>query len=302
MRRAILLASILLSATALAAPGDRLRERIAERLGERRGSQAGRIDTSGIAISYGADVAQRIAFWPAKTGTRPPLAVFIHGGGWQAGRPELVDSKPAWAAAQGWAFASVGYRLLPGSPVEEQARDVGRALAKLRAEAASRGYDPDRILLFGHSAGAHLTALVSTDPQYAGDAFAAIKGAILIDGACYDVPSQIKAQPFMAKRTYIPAFGTDPARQRALSPISHAGGKDVGDWLILYTAARRDAAAQSSAMNEALRKGGARTQVIEVPADSRNQLSEHLEINRDFGTSGYAANAAIEAIMQRVAG
>ena len=309
------LAATLAAGLAEAAPGDRLRERIRERMAQRTAqgggaddtqiTRSGRTDNTGARISYGTDDAQRVLLWlPTQptAGTRPPLAVFIHGGGWAKGFPELVDAKPGWFKDHGWAFASVGYRLLPGSPVEEQARDVGRALAKLRQEAAARGYDPNRILLLGHSAGAHLTALVASDPQYGGQNFGAIKGALLIDGACYDVPAQIEASRFMARRMYIPAFGDDPARQRALSPITHAGGRDVADWLLLYTSARDDAKTQSQALSAALQRGGTRAEVVEVPATTGNPLAAHLEINKTFGTPGYAANPQVEAIMRRVAG
>lgn len=252
-------------------------------------------------ISYGSSEAQRVLLWRAPAGqARPPLAVYVHGGGWQNGEPEMVAEKPAFFAQHGWAFASIGYRLLPEAPVEEQAADVGRALRALREQAARGGYDPDRILLFGHSAGAHLAALVASDPQYAGDAFAAIRGVIPVDGACYDVPAQMAAGGFMVERTYVPAFGRDPARQRALSPITHAGGRDVADWLLLYTSARDDAAAQSRALGAAIERGGAQVQLVEVPARSRNALAAHREINVDFGTANYAANPAILAMMARI--
>jgi arylformamidase len=277
--------------------------------GNRQGERRRNSPAADTIIRYGSDEAQRILFFapppPAPNERRraPPLAVYVHGGGWAHGQPEMVENKPAWFRQHGWAFASVGYRLLPGGPVETQAADIGAALRRLRSEARERGYDPDRILLFGHSAGAHLTALVSADPQYAGDAFAAIRGAILIDGACYDVPAQMATGGrFMTQRTYIPAFGTDPVRQRALSPITHAGGRDVPDWLLLYTSARDDAEAQSRGLAAALDRGQVRTQLFEVPSQSRRQLSGHMEINRDFGTATYAANPAIVAIMQRVAG
>jgi acetyl esterase/lipase len=279
--------------------------------GEGRRQQGQRLRNSPPAdsiISFGEDPAQRILFYaappPAPNERRraPPLAVYIHGGGWAHGQPEIVENKPAWFRQHGWAFASLGYRLLPGAPVETQAADIGAALRRLRTEAARLGYDPDRILLFGHSAGAHLTALVSADPQYAGDAFGAIRGAILIDGAAYDVAAQIARGGLMTRRTYIPAFGTDPARQRALSPVTHAGGRDVPDWLLLYTSAREDAETQSRSLAAALDRSRVRTQLLEVPSQSSNQLIGHMEINRDFGTAGYAANDPVLAIMRRVAG
>jgi arylformamidase len=297
--------AFLASGLADARPGDRLRERLQQRGQDRAGGQSNRSPGAERAerLSYGSDPAQRIlVFRAGGRNQRPPLAVYIHGGGWSKGSPEMMDSKPTWFAQHGWAFASVGYRMLPGAPVEEQARDIGRALEALRRDAARFGYDPDRILLFGHSAGAHLTALVSSDPTYAGASFAAIRGAILIDGACYDVPAQIAAAPFMAKRTYIPAFGTDPQRQLALSPITHAGGQDAPDWLLLYSGARDDAQAQAEALAKALDGNSVRTTLVAVPTKSRNPLKAHMEINAEFGTRGYAGNAATEAIMRRVSG
>lgn len=308
------LTAMLAATIAQAAAADRLRERLStRRAGDSASTEAGRADARSSArpserISYGADNAQRVLFYaapaPAANERRraPPLAVYVHGGGWSKGEPEMVAKKPEWYAQHGWAFASIGYRMLPGAPVEEQARDVGRALVKLRAEAARLGFDPDRILLTGHSAGAHLAALVSTDPQYAGSAFTAIKGTIPIDGACYDVVAQMaQSGAFMRNRTYEPAFGTEPARQRALSPTTHAGGPDVRDWLLLYTTAREDARLQSEALSTALRRAGANTEVFAVPAKSRQQLGAHRDINVDFGTPDYAANPQIEAIMARVA-
>lgn len=286
--------------------GRRWRDRRGE--GQEQGRRRG-TDEAVVAraqrLTYGRDDRQRVLFWPGRSaplssGRRPPLAVYVHGGGWAHGQPEMVSEKPAFFNGHGWAFASVGYRLLPDAPVEEQAADIGRAIRLLRAQAAALGYDPDRILLFGHSAGAHLAALVASDPTYAGDAFAAIRGVIPVDGACYDVPAQIALGGFMVQRTYVPAFGTDPARQRALSPIAHAGGRDAPDWLLLHTSARDDAAAQSRALADALRRGGSRVQQVEVPARSNRQLMAHMEINRDFGVPGYAANDAVLAMMRRI--
>jgi acetyl esterase/lipase len=259
-------------------------------------------------IRYGTAAEQRILLWNAPAtqlasvnGRRPPLAVFIHGGGWAHGTPEMVADKPAWFAAHGWAFASIGYRLLPESPVEEQAADVGRALARLRRDAAANGYDPNRILLLGHSAGAHLAALVGTDPHYAGDAFSAIRGVIPIDGACYDVVRQMAdGGQFMMQRTYIPAFGTAEPRQRALSPTTHAGGADAPDWLLLFDDQRDDAVSQSALLATALQRSGAAVAQQGIHFDDRMTMQRHRRVNTEFGTPTYTANPAIEAIMRRV--
>ncbi len=296
----------------------RLRERMGSRNGDRQQDQQRinqRTDTrSSIQpdqrINYGDDARQRIVFFaappPAPNVRRraPALAVFIHGGGWQNGAPEMVSEKPAFYRQHGWAFASIGYRLMPDAPVEEQARDIGRALAVLRAQAGQLGYDPDRIMLTGHSAGAHLAALVATDPQYAGNSFGAIKGVIPIDGAGYDVAAQIAEGGFMTRRTYDPVFGSDPARHRALSPLYQAGGQDAPDWLLLYTSARDDARQQSDALAAALRSNGKQAQALVVPYSSGGErggvMRAHREINIQFGTAGYAGNDAVLALMERV--
>jgi acetyl esterase/lipase len=285
-----------------------MRERREARRGrgmEGRGDRSAAV-AGATRISYGASEAQRILLWPASrsgnSGARPPLAVYVHGGGWHMGNPERVSDKPAFFNSEGWAFASIGYRYLPEAPVETQAADVGAALRLLRSEAAARGYDPDRILLMGHSAGAHLAALVATDPRYAGDAFAAIRGVIPIDGAGYDVPLQMQlAGRFMLERTYRPAFGDDLVRQRALSPITHVGGPDAPDWLLLFVTARDDARRQSDNLAAALARNGARAQSLAVESGS-GELRAHMAINVEFGRAGYPANDAVRALMRRIEG
>ena len=144
---------------------------------------------------YGTDPLQQVDLYTPAT-ARPskgyPLAIYIHGGGWRNGTKDMVAQKPGFFNAQGWAFASVGYRLLPDAPVEQQAADVAAAIAKLTRDSATLGIDPDRIIVMGHSAGAHLAALVATDPAYLGADIARLWGVVLIDGAGYDVARQME--------------------------------------------------------------------------------------------------------------
>lgn len=247
-------------------------------------------------LDYGAAARQRVDLYrPAAGGRGQPLVLYVHGGGWSKGNHRMVAEKPAWADRMGLWFGSIGYRYLPEAPVETQAADVGAATRKVRADAAKYGYDPDRIILMGHSAGAHLAALVATDPQYAGTAFAVIKAVIPIDGAGYDVPRQIAAAPFMARRIYTPAFGTDLPRQRALSPLTHAGRGDAPRWLIIHVVNRADARDQSAALAAALRKGGIQADVKAIPGT-------HRTANVDFGKPDYPAQTEVDAFVKAVIG
>ena len=226
---------------------------------------------------------------------RPPLAVYIHGGAWRMGSPERVRAKPQWFGEAGWAFASVGYRVLPDAQVEDQARDIAAGLRALRADAARLGFDPDRILIMGHSAGAHLAALVATDGRYLGADRAAVRGVILLDGAGYDVSNEFNLRGPLARKLYGDAFGEDPARQRTLSPIAHVDAQDPPDWLIVFAESRVDAREQAAQFGDALQRAGLRVERVPDPGN-------HMEINREFGTAGYRANAAVRALMSRVAG
>lgn len=246
-----------------------------------------------VTLHYGPHERQAVALYPA-AGTRPPpLAVYVHGGAWRAGHHERVRSKPRWFNEAGWAFASVGYRVLPEAGVEDQARDLAEGLRLLRREAAWLGYDPDRILLMGHSAGAHLAALLASDDRWLGEERRAIRGVILLDGAGYDVSSEFDRRGTLARKLYADAFGSDPERQRALSPITHVDGTDPGEWLLVFAEDRVDAVEQAEYFGDALEKAGLR---VERVADPGN----HLEINREFGNPGYRANDAVRAMMVRI--
>lgn len=118
-------------------------------------------------LAYGTDEEQQLDFWPGATADAP-LVLFVHGGGWKRGDKGMMrgsDKLEHWQAA-GYAVASINYRLVPDHTVEQQGADVASAVAFLRDRAGTLGFDRSRIALIGHSAGAHLVALVGTDPQY----------------------------------------------------------------------------------------------------------------------------------------
>ncbi|MBL9091383.1 MAG: prolyl oligopeptidase family serine peptidase [Planctomycetaceae bacterium] len=90
-----------------------------------------------------------------------PLVVWIHGGGWQAG--DKAQARPSQdLLAHGYAAASINYRLTDEASFPAQIHDCKAAIRWLRAHAAEYGYDPERIGVFGSSAGGHLAALVGT--------------------------------------------------------------------------------------------------------------------------------------------
>lgn len=251
-------------------------------------------------IGYGGDPFQRLDFYPAAR-ANAPLVVFVHGGGWSKGdkRNATGAAKIAHFRAKGYAFATINYRLVPGVQVEDQAQDVAVAVATLAKQARELGIDPSRIVLMGHSAGAHLSALVGTDPRYfakAGFGVERLAGVILLDGAAYDVPVQMRDGPRIMSSTYSAAFGSDPARQRAVSPTLQAAAPNAPAFLILHVD-RADGRRQSVALTQQLQAAGARVTLQEIAGSG---LMGHMQINRSLGDADYPATAVVDRWIEGV--
>lgn len=273
-------------------------ERLRERIAERR-ANAG-TTAKPVEMSYGSDPLQKLDYWrPTAAGS--PLVVFVHGGGWKRGDKNNATGpeKPSHYLAQGYGFASINYRLVPAATVEQQAQDVASALAYLIKQAESLGFDASRVVLMGHSAGAHLSALVGTDMQYLKKAELgpkSLRGIIPLDGACYDVPRQIAEGGDFMQETYLQAFGTEKERQLTLSPTHHAAAPNAPAFLILHVQ-RIDGTAQSKALGKALSKAGTSA---EVRGFEGRGLQGHAEINRRLGDPTYPATPVVDEWLKKV--
>jgi acetyl esterase/lipase len=280
------------------ADAQRFRERLAERMAERAAARGAEAPAAGmVEHSFGTDPLQKLDFWAAKDTARPaPIVIFVHGGGWKRGdkRNATGAAKVTHFLEQGYAVASVNYRLVPAAKVEDQAADVAAAFAWLRSNASKLNIDPARMVLMGHSAGAHLVALVGTDPRYsraAGFALSDMRGVIPLDGAAYDVAAQLADGPSIMQDTYGQAFGSDPARQKSLSPTLHAAGPNAPAFLILHVD-RDDGKRQSEALGAALRQAGTPAQVTRIEGRG---LIGHMEVNRKLGQPDYPATPVVDA-------
>lgn len=218
-----------------------------------------------------------------------PLVVYVHGGGFRRGdKANKVDDKVELFNNEGWVFASVNYRLSPSStsdpsrvryPTHEQ--DVAAALAWLKDHASALGADPHRILLMGHSSGAFIASLVSTDTSFltgAGVSAGDVSCTASLDTE-YDVANQI-AQGGTQEALYRNAFGSDPAVWSNGSPVNHTAGGQARPSFLIFTrgAARRIADARD--FNAALIAGGTPSSIIDVsPLD-------HESVNEAVGRAG----------------
>ena len=269
-------------------------------LKDMRGTRAGSsVAFSGTLIRYGSDAKQALDYYPVKTkAANTPLVIFIHGGGWSIGdKATGTGAKADYFTMHGAAFASINYRLVPNVTPADQASDVAAAIANLRKKSAALGFDPDQVILMGHSAGAHLAALVSSDPSYlkaAGVPMSSLRATILLDGAGYDVPRQMANGQNRMKSMYRKAFTTNTATQKSLSPYYHAASPNAAKWLILHDAKRPDSGDQSRRLAAALNTSGAQANVIAVPD------SNHMEINRTLGIEGSFVTNKVAAFLKQM--
>lgn len=228
------------------------------------------------AVSFGSHPLQTLDLYPGPEGGS--VLLFVHGGGWSRGERSMVNDLPAYATRHGLTLASTSYRLVPEVSAREAAEDVAAAVARLKQNLPGRP-----LFLLGHSAGAHLAALVGVDPVYLGAhglAPADIAGIILLDGAGYDATGD-RGPGIVGRalgRRYEQAFGADAA---ALSPTLRVeSGRAYPPYLIFHIGRRQDSAARSRALAEALVRAGGRAEVAVAPDDS------HRDINVGFGAPG----------------
>ncbi|MGE3778756.1 MAG: alpha/beta hydrolase [Pirellulaceae bacterium] len=259
-------------------------------LGATAGAEEVRVERN-LSYTEPAGVGRQLdIYWrPARSGC--PVVVRLHGGGWRSGDKSGVQQKPDGCVGRGFVFVSVNYRFVPDVTVGDMVGDVAAAVKWVHDRVGEYGGSSDRIVVSGHSAGAHLAALICTDGRYLakqGMSLAEVQACFPVDTAAYDVPAQVESMGPVRRPTYTSAFGEEEQRQREYSPIAYvAEGRKYPRFMILHVADRYDSRQQSLALASALESAGGTAQVF--AAMGKN----HETINRDLGRPDDPATLAI---------
>lgn len=283
--------------------GGPLRDRIEERLESRRAAaqaeDTGELDLGEQSatgtrlptnvrierdLSYGNDPQQRLDVYMPAQAKGAPVIFMVHGGAWMIGdkaAPGFVSNKVAHWLPKGYIIVSSNYRMSRRPNPLDQADDIARALAFVQTKAPSWGGDPARVLLLGHSAGAHLVSLLAADPRIVTrQSGAAWLGTIVLDSAALNLVEimQRKHPGF-----YDRVFGKDQTFWTEASPYHRLTTAPAPMFLVCSTK-RTDACppAQTFA-SKATELGG---KITVLPVDMKHgELNKELGLPSDYTTT-----------------
>lgn len=246
-------------------------------------------------VPYGTASTQTFdLFLPAPSlhrDAKPALLVFIHGGYWQ----ELSKNESQFAAIecvqQGWAHAVLDYTLAPHASVAGIVAECKQALGYLIAHADTLGFDAQRIVVAGSSAGAHLAAMVALGGITQPDGKVcknALRGVVLVSGV-FDL------RPLLSTSINA-ALGLDTEQASRMSPAL-ASAQDLTAFppycLVWGEIETTQFKQQSRAFAQLLAQHGAAPKLLEVP--QRN----HFDVVLELCTPNTALGAAVADLLDQ---
>jgi len=118
--------------------------------------------TRGIEYGRAGNVSLKLDLYTSQGRARPsPGLLLIHGGGWKSGKREDYRYYGVKFAEEGYAVASISYRLRDVAPFPAAVEDAKCAVRWMRENGEKYGVDPGRIAVIGGSAGGHLSMMVA---------------------------------------------------------------------------------------------------------------------------------------------
>lgn len=237
----------------------------------------------------------------APTATTRPVVVYLHSGGWVSGdKGEGARFLGPLVAEGRFAGVSAGYRLADEARWPAQLHDVQAAVRWVRANAERYGFDPDRIAVWGWSAGGHLALMLGTtadvpelDGRLGPHAGEGLRVTAVVNHAGISDLLAVDATPALrdsrALRTFAsrllgapPRDAVDRARQA--SPVTHASAGDAPVFTTHGTADRTVPYDQAVRLQRALRDAGILTTFdttlrgghLDLPARVEQRIREFL--------------------------
>ena len=201
-----------------------------------------------------------------------PVVLYVHGGGWIKGSRKKVYSQPKWLTDRGYVFVSVDYRPVPRTDIDGQVRDVTTSINWVRRNIRKYGGNGRKIVIMGHSAGAHLVALVA-----ARNAAGPLAGVIPNDVQAYDMVAYGVVRGGIG-HPYDKAFGSNIENWVKWSPATYARrNRRVPPHLIMHSGSQRARRKQlARGYVNLLRSRGTNAQTFEGGQYSHGSIASSL--------------------------
>ncbi|MEQ9813884.1 MAG: alpha/beta hydrolase [Azospirillaceae bacterium] len=243
-----------------------------------------------LGVAYGPGNRQRFdIFLPAQRGDPVPALIFIHGGYWQAmTKEDFAYLAPAFVD-RGVAFVTIDYDLCPTVRMTALVAQVATAIATIARQAAGWDIDPSRLVLSGHSAGGHLTALMLLR-DWAKDGFdrPPVRAGLAMSGLFELEPIRL---------SYLnDVLRLDPAEVEDLSPRARL--RPVEPRLLLAVGAREtdEFRRQQADFARAWKNVGNRLEIIDLPD------RHHFDAVDAMGERGYPLHERLLDLVKNGAG
>ncbi|GHT18947.1 alpha/beta hydrolase [Planctomycetales bacterium] len=222
-------------------------------------------------ITGGSDRQKLDLYLPQDYETRKeplPLAILIHGGGFVAGNKEATSYWTDFFANNGYATATINYRLAPEAPMLVQITDCKSAVRFLRANAKKYNLDTKRFIAAGWSAGGTHAAFLGVN----GDTKAFDTGEYLEQSSdvqavvLYWTPTNFllhRPEKHRKPKVFAEQFDDDEYRKK-VSPLFYASDKTVPTFIVHAVDDKTVPVEQGRIFYDALKEAGVKTEFIEL--------------------------------------
>ncbi len=229
-------------------------------------------------ISYGNHKRQALDVYLPEHENDAPIIIMVHGGAWRIGdksSKSVVKNKVDYWVSKGFIFISANYRLLPEIKPVEQAEDVAKVIHYVQKHSQQWGGDPEKLIVMGHSAGAHLVSLVATSNDIRSEFnVQPWLGSVSIDSAAYNVVGLMNTH--RPKRFYKKAFGRSSRYWTKASPL-HQLSEKISPFLAVCSSKRGDGSCEPAS------EFVAKAKTLGTTTELKRYHLSHRALNKNLG-------------------
>lgn len=252
---------------------------------------------SGIArhtVAFAPDKGLSLDIYAPRNVANAPVVVFFYGGSWMSGKRQWYRWVGQTLAQRGLVVVIPDYRKWPQVRMDGFMQDAARAVAWTCAHAGEYGGDPQTLFLMGHSAGAHIGALLATDKHWLGATGMQphmLAGFIGLAGPYDFLP--------LTHSNFIDMFGNTPQAQARSQPVDFVDGDEPPMLLLQGTSDKVVGVKNAKSLARAMQREGEPADMILYP--DTGHIAILLALSPHFDRKAPVMDDVLRFIHQRVA-